>query len=121
MGVDTVLYVVYGVILDDLKDVQTYFDSDFDEGPYDDNTYREEISITDSGLHIISDGMNGRYVIFGKIISKGLDSLPLSSFKTDRRSASKIEKTIAPHLSSIPVFSSKADLEYQFIVLTHFH
>ena len=78
MGVSTTHYVVIGVSLTDEKLIKEF--SKINEDHYDelndhyyDNPYKREITPTESGIHIIADGMCGKYVVVGKIITKGLE------------------------------------------------
>ena len=76
MGSEVVHYVVLGVSINDKAEVKKFFG--LTEGQYElmdayhDNTYQEGITPTASGIHIISDGMNGDYVVVGKILQKAI-------------------------------------------------
>lgn len=77
MGVDATHYVVLGVAITDEAQVEEFFrinekHLEFMDG-YDDNGYREEITPNESGIHVIMDGMNGKYVVVGKILTKGIE------------------------------------------------
>lgn len=79
MGVAATHYVVLGVAITDKAQVKEFFriseeqlPLDFMDG-YDDNGYKEEITPSKSGIHVISDGMNGKYVVVGKILAKGIE------------------------------------------------
>lgn len=77
MGVSITHYVVLGVAITDEAQVKNFFrineeHLEFMEG-YDDNAYATEITPSESGIHVIVDGMSSKYVIVGKILSKSTD------------------------------------------------
>jgi hypothetical protein len=77
MGVAATHYVVLGVAITDEAQVKEFFrineeHLEFMDG-YDDNGYREEITPSESGIHVIVDGMNGKYIVVGKILAKGIE------------------------------------------------
>lgn len=77
MGVAATHYVVLGVALKDKKKVKAFFAIsekflDFTE-QYDDNGYKDTPTPTESGIHMIVDGMCGEYIVVGKILSKGIE------------------------------------------------
>lgn len=84
MGVATTHYLMLGVVIQDKQEVKQFFQNTSEKyeliDEYDDNGYKDEITPTPSGLHIIADGMNGGYVVFGKILAKDLQGLELTTF-----------------------------------------
>lgn len=123
MGTDRVDYIVYGVAIRD-KDIVNQYLNIFDKKynllySYHDNPYKEEI--TESlGIHLISDGMSGRYVVIGKIIDKsyfnGFDLTIINQIKFDKKETKKL----------ILDFDQKFETNFgeyplSFIVFSHFH
>jgi hypothetical protein len=75
---DATHYVVLGVSITDREEVKKFFSINeefykFLDG-YKDNSYQEKITDSESGIHVISDGMSGKYVVVGKILAKGIES-----------------------------------------------
>ena len=82
MSVITTHYIVLGVAITDKIEVKKFFeqndgDNDLEE-PFHDNGYNDEITPTVSGIHIIVDGMCGKYVVIGKILYKSQHGFDLS-------------------------------------------
>lgn len=77
MGVRVTHYVVVGIVLDDKSQIKIFnkcVEDNFEFfEEYDDNAYQKDISTTPSGIHVIVDGMNGKYIVIGKILDKGLE------------------------------------------------
>lgn len=129
MGVAATHYVVLGVALKDKKKVKEFFaleepHRDFIE-KYDDNGYKDKPTKTDSGIHMIVDGMCGEYVVVGKILSKGLEEgMPFTQMPSvdaveraqDRldvfREILRIDEALGTNFSELPL---------QYIAFTHWH
>ena len=86
MGVAATHYIVIGVALTDKVQINEFFSLTekhfefFDN--YNDNAYKDQITPTPSGVHIIADGMSGKYVVVGKIIYKSLNGFKLMQIPT---------------------------------------
>ena len=124
MGVASTHYVVLGVAITDEVQVKEFFRMTEEQfalmDGYDDNGYKEEISPTESGIHVIQDGMNGQYVVVGKILAKGVHS------GLDLIEVSKINKQykkIYPEILKLDrALGTKFGLlEAKVIVFTHWH
>lgn len=79
MGVSVTHYVVHGVLVRD--DVKEYFRLTENADEYNDNPYKDKISETPLGIHIIDDGMNGEYSVAGKILFKSNYGLPVEKME----------------------------------------
>ena len=96
MGVATTHYVVLGVAITEEAQIKEFIHSseehlEFMDGYYD-NGYREEITPNESGIHVIVDGMSGKYIVVGKILAKGWGLLNKNlekSGETSRKNESK--------------------------------
>lgn len=93
MGVAATHYVMLGVAITDKAQVKEFFHIseehfEFMEG-YDDNAYEENVTSSESGIHVIVDGMSGNYVVVGKILAKaidnGLDIIEVADISTQYR------------------------------------
>lgn len=131
MGVATTHYIMFGVAIRDKAEVKQFFQSTEDKyaflDQYDDNGYQEEITPTASGLHIISDGMNGEYVVVGKIIQKGLDGLDftqiplMATMATQQEISAKYELFLKLRELDEQLGTGFARKDIQHIVFTHWH
>ncbi len=125
MGVYATHYVVYGVIEPDKDKVKEFFKSNENYpdlvDDYEDASYRPEIK-SNNGINAIVDGMNGSYVIFGKILYKSL-----TGFKIIRSGEfqNKIgdKESILTELRKIDeaLGTSFASKDLELLILTHWH
>ncbi len=78
-----------------------------------DNGYQSEIK---GPLSLVVDGMNGKYMIMGEILAKGLEheGLPVTEYKHDESKAEKIGEQVC---SLLGIESRAASLH----VFTHWH
>lgn len=79
MSVSITHYVVHGVLVRD--NVKEYFRLTEDAEDYNDNSYRDEVSETPLGIHIIDDGMNAGYSVAGKILFKSNCGFPVDEME----------------------------------------
>jgi hypothetical protein len=122
MGVAATHYVVLGVVITDEAQVKEFFRTnedhlDFMDG-YDDNAYKNEITPNESGIHVIVDGMSGKYVVVGKILAKGswLEFTKVSDI------ASQYRKFYQEVLKLDQVLGTKfGGLDAEVIVFAHWH
>lgn len=127
MGVATTHYIMFGVAIRDKAEVKQFFQSTEDKyaflDQYDDNGYKEEITPTASGLHIITDGMNGEYVVVGKIIQKGLQGIEFTELPNDEIPRMIVEQNLFKQLVELDqqLGTTFAAKEFQYIVFTHWH
>ena len=132
MGVSCTHYVVHGVVMkskpamkkfwdayEQTKDLMEFIDS------YDDNAYRDKITKTKSGIHIVADGMCCKYVVVGKIMAKGRDEgIKLTQFPASgnllvifashhvAKEIIKIDERLGTSFSKLPI---------SLIAFTHWH
>jgi hypothetical protein len=127
MGVAATHYVVLGVALKNKAQVKKFFGIsekflDFTD-KYNDNGYKDKPTKTDSGIHMIVDGMCGEYIVIGKILSKGVDDgLPFTQMPTELIAlgeATKIMEEISKIDNVMETTFSELPLEY--IAFTHWH
>lgn len=123
MGAETVHYVVYGDLIKDPKDVSEFFKRT-ERNPegldlYDDNPYQEEITPTKSGIHIISDGMSGEYVVVGVIKDKSQHQLRCEAHWILSKDAYLLNEKIK-ELDQLLDFNFSS-LPQSVIVLSHVH
>lgn len=126
MGVAATHYVVLGVALKDKKKVKEFFAIsekflDFTE-KYDDNGYKDKPTPTESGIHMIVDGMCGKYIVIGKILSKGIEEgLPFTQMTLDDNERDmgdiypelrKIDRALGTDFNELPL---------QYLAFTHWH
>lgn len=128
MGVCATHYVVAGVKLH-YKEAFPNSDSDSDSERFDeyfDNAYSDEI-INKNDISIIADGMNGDYVVVGKIIAKAVaehgDGLPMTCCDMSDDEKNKIISLIIvlfrdkfPHLQLLLPY-----LVCRVYAFTHYH
>jgi len=116
-------YIGYGISLsqqqtnDFFKQNSEIVEKIYDD--YDDNPYKEEVTKTKSGLTIVVDGMNGKYVFFGKIVQKALDhdGLDFTVFEEiDEKDKAEVVKEASKAFDFI---ITKSDIKH--IVFTHWH
>jgi hypothetical protein len=131
MGVAKTHYVVYGVVLTEKEDIEKFRDWNekylefFDE--YNDNGYRSEITETPSGLNIIADGMNGKYLVIGKILDKALDedglSLNVLSVSLNSTDVLFLTQMLEKGLSKIDekLGTDLMNHSFRYIAFTHWH
>jgi hypothetical protein len=105
MGVATTHYCIFGVMETDKKKVKEFFSLnekhlDFMDG-YDDNGYKDEVTPNESGIHVIVDGMNGGYVVIGKIMFKSLEGFPLEEMLKIKQPKAKEAVKIAKEITKI--------------------
>jgi len=124
MGVAATHYVVLGVAITEEAQVKEFFRLDEEHhelmDTYDDNGYKEEISPSESGIHVIVDGMNGKYVVVGKILAKGVHSgLDL----TEVSDINKQYKKIYPEILKLDqaLGTKFGGLDAKVIAFTHWH
>lgn len=116
-------YIGYGISLSQ-QQVDDFFKQDSDVvekiyDDYDDNPYKEKVTKTKSGLTIVVDGMNGKYIFFGKIIQKALDHDGLD-FCVFEEIDEKDKEEVVEEASKIFNFVlTKSDVKN--IVFTHWH
>lgn len=72
MSTNLTCYFGRGIFVEDEKKVKHFFNSNLNENDdlidsYSDNSYKKDITKTESGLHLISDGMSGKYLFFGEL------------------------------------------------------
>ena len=72
MSTNLTCYFGRGIFVEDEKKVKHFFNSNLNENDdlidsYSDNSYKKDIKKTESGLHLISDGMSGKYLFFWRI------------------------------------------------------
>lgn len=101
MGVRTTNYIVVGV-----KFNYEDFEEDFLENVYsndlDDNAYDEAIRSNDDGISIIADGMSGKYVVIGKILSKRCDGKGFKMTEiSDNWSNDKVKENLADSIAKV--------------------
>jgi len=137
MGVAATHYAILGVAVTDKKKVKEFFGKeekflDFTE-EYNDNGYKEKPTPNKSGIHMIVDGMNGDYIVIGKILSKGIEEgMPFTQMAFDPESKTvtfskqlrdadpvgilaeirKIDEAMGTNFASLPL---------QYIAFTHWH
>lgn len=124
MGVAATHYVVLGVAITDKAQVKEFFrineeHFEFMEG-YDDNAYEENVTPSESGIHVIVDGMSGNYVVVGKILAKaidnGLDIIEVADISTQYRKfypeVLKLDRELGTKFGG---------LDAKVIVFTHWH
>jgi hypothetical protein len=127
MGVAATHYVVLGVSITDEAQVKEFFrineeHFEFMEG-YDDNAYDQNITPSESGIHVIVDGMSGKYVVVGKILAKaidngfdGLDLIEVADISTQYRNfypeVLKLDRELETKFGG---------LDAKVIVFTHWH
>lgn len=116
-------YIGCGISLSQ-QQVDDFFkqDSDIVEkiyDDYDDNPYKEEVAKTKSGFTIVVDGMNGKYIFFGKIVQKALDHDGLD-FTVFEKLSKKQKEEIIEEASKVFNFEIKAS-DVKHIVFTHWH
>jgi len=124
MGVAATHYVVLGVAITDEAQVKEFFrinedHLDFMDG-YDDNDYKDEITPNESGIHVIVDGMSGKYVVVGKILAKGIEGgLELTKVSDIARQYRNFYQEV---LKLDQVLGTKfGGLDAEVIVFTHWH
>lgn len=117
-------YVGYGISILDEKRIKEFFNQDSDiveklYDDYDDNAYQKEVTPTKSGLTLIVDGMNGKYIFFGKIIQKALfyEGLDFHIFEDLTESQKKEVIEESKRIFNFEVFKS----DIKNIVFTHWH
>lgn len=124
MGSEATHYVVVGVVINDREEVKQFFDIAEEHfkvcEEYHDNPYKDNITETSSGIHIISDGMSGRYVVIGKILEKaiyeGISLTEIDDFK-------KIYRKIYPAVKELDekLGTKFGGLDPRVVVFTHWH
>jgi hypothetical protein len=127
MGVAATHYVVLGVVLKDEKKVKAFFGKeekflDFTD-KYDDNGYKDEPTPTESGIHMIVDGMCGKYIVIGKILSKGVDDgLPFTQMPTELIALGEATRIMEEIYKIDVVMKTKfSELPLQYLAFTHWH
>lgn len=116
-------YVGYGISLSE-QQVDDFFkqDSDIVEkiyDDYDDNPYKEEVTKTKSGLTIVVDGMNAKYIFFGKIVQKALDYDGLDFCVFEEIDEKDKEEVVEEASKVFDFIITKSDVKN--IVFTHWH
>jgi hypothetical protein len=116
-------YIGYGISLSQ-QQVNDFFkqDSDIVEkiyDDYDDNPYKEEVTKTKSGLTIVVDGMNGKYIFFGKIVQKALDYDGLDFTVFEEIDEKNKEEVVKEASKIFDFIVTKSDVKN--IVFTHWH
>ena len=129
MSTDATQYVVLGVAITYKEEVKKFFSVveehyKFIDG-FRDSGYNEEITPTESGIHIISDGMSGKYVVVGKIIAKGIErGLPFTEIST-RDITNEYRKGHSFYSEVLKVDQALGtnfgDLDANIIAFTHWH
>lgn len=126
MGVAATHYVVLGVALTNKAQIKKFFriseeHLDFCD-KYDDNGYKDKPTPTESGIHMIVDGMSSNYIVVGKILSKGLEEgMPFTQLTLDDNERDMGD--IFPELRKIDraLGTDFSDLPLQYIAFTHWH
>lgn len=117
-------YIGYGIsILDEIR-IKEFFnqDSDIVEKLYDnyeDNSHVEEITPTKSELTLIVDGMNGKYIFFGKIQQKALFYEGLDFHVFEDLTEKEVKKVIEESKRIFNFQVLKSDIKH--VVFTHWH
>ena len=120
MSVNATHYVVFGVVITDEIQVNDFFKIeeshlDFMED-YHDNPYDPKIIPNKSGINVIADGMNGEYVVVGKILAKsntGLELIELNPEILDiKDNYLELDETLGTNFRN---------LNFKYIVFTHWH
>lgn len=117
-------YIGYGISISDETRIKEFFNQDSDiveklYDDYEDNSYKEEITPTKSGLTLIVDGMNGKYIFFGKIQQKalfysGLDYVVFEDLNINQKNEVIKE---SKKIFNFEVFKS----DIKNVVFTHWH
>ena len=118
MGCSETHYAMVGVVFDEEQFGLLEEFGDEVVTSLDDNGYKSKITQTESGLHLIVDGMNGDFMVFGKIVAKGLEEgLPFTTFK-------KIGKKLRNEIVEQAKKLLKVDVDPDDVVnvaFTHWH
>lgn len=137
MGTTNTHYVMFGILIQNKDEVEQFFLEDHYDllNQYEDNGYKEEITPTPSGFHVIADGMNCEYVVVGKILQKGLQHIEFTripgwykpgnpgEFITFPFNDAALEQQFYEFLSKLEqqLNINFADKKFEFIVFTHWH
>ena len=117
MGVATTHYVVLGVAITEEAQIKEFIHSseehlEFMDGYYD-NGYREEITPNESGIHVIVDGMSGKYIVVGKILAKGIEVSDIGKqYRKFYPKVLKLDQVLGTQFGS---------LDAKVIAFTHWH
>ena len=138
MGVNTVHYVVAGIVITPNEDFENFKHcwevlSSIEEPhedfalDYYDNPYNKNIVPTKSGIHIIVDGMSAKYIVIGKILAKSQQGFEMMSFpfNTPSFTSGGLEeyKAIYPGILDIDrnLGTKFGGMQAGLIVFTHWH
>lgn len=125
MSTNCTTYVIDGHLIDDKENVRELFaawetDASGFMGRYVDNPYQEEIKKTDSGVHVVADGMNGDYIVIGVILSKtNNQTVPVRSLAPSHKNGSKAIRECLKMEKALGVVMNVG--EHGLIFLTHWH
>lgn len=106
MGVSRCDYIIIGV-RKDFDDVSVEDYADLDDNQYDNDFDPEKI-------YMIADGMNGNYVLFGRILQKSPDGEGLELVRADDLDDDKV--AVANQLKEMKISG-----EVGIWVVSHFH
>lgn len=116
MGTEAAHYVMFGInvpydVVRDRANLEQY----------EDNAYVPEVTAV-SGLTLVSDGMNGRYAVFGEVIEKAIDEgLDLIEIDMDRPDMDRLGTVeFGKKLASILGISNWTE-PAKIIIFTHWH
>jgi hypothetical protein len=122
MSVQMNQYLGYGYLLpykDSRKVLEEKHSEDRMEAIFDkyhDSAFKKEMVEVD-GCSMIVDGMNGKYIFFGKVFNKSEVHEPLDT-TTMPKVSTKIKKSVEEQLTQI--FGTNFNLKPGVILLTHY-
>ncbi len=114
MGVERTHYVIVGVRFK-YDDVAERPDFEELQDEMEDNGYKVEIT-EKNGLTMVSDGMNGEYVVIGRVLAKAIDSDGLDFTICECCEASRQDIMHAVHSRLSPLTGC-----VQIYAFTHYH
>ena len=128
MGSEATHYIVIGVAITDKEQVKEFFHLSEDKydlmDSYNDNGYDEAITPSATGLHVIADGMNCKYVVVGKIVAKGIyNGLGFNEIETNNHAIKDAYREIYPAVKELDekLGTQFGGLDARVIVFTHWH
>lgn len=97
MGTEATHYVMAAIKLEDPHVVWDNEELRAKMDPHEDNGYRDEVTEID-GITVVSDGMNGQYIMIGQVLAKGVaehgDGLDLTECECKPSQRRKLAKLI---------------------------
>lgn len=129
MGVSATHYIVLGVALTDKEQVKEFFkisDEQYEYlDEYHDNAYSDKITPNSSGIHIIEDGMSGKYVVVGKILQRsdyGFNLNETSTLPVSGLISEESKEVYSKILEVDRILNTKfGSLDLKYLIFTHFH